>query len=94
MPKTNEQQTKLHPQYLQCLRDLLEYIDQVSEADAPPTSEEIKRDFVGMKMQGETVNTKSLLAQYLDNYIKTKHTQEECIGFIDGFEAFLHSKLK
>ena len=23
----------------------------------------------------------------LDKYIKDKHTQEECVGFIDGFEA-------
>ncbi len=25
-------------------------------------------------------------ASELDAYIKRKHTQEECIGFIDGFE--------
>lgn len=25
------------------------------------------------------------LAKYLDSYVKSKHTQEECIGFIDGF---------
>lgn len=25
-------------------------------------------------------------ASELENYVKAKHTQEECIGFIDGFE--------
>lgn len=25
-------------------------------------------------------------AKELENYVKAKHTQEECIGFIDGFE--------
>ncbi len=29
---------------------------------------------------------KKELAKELDKYIKAKHTQEECIGFIDGFE--------
>ena len=27
------------------------------------------------------------LAKALDIYVKQKHTQEECIGFIDGFKA-------
>ena len=26
------------------------------------------------------------LSESLDKYIKEKHTQEECIGFIDGFK--------
>jgi hypothetical protein len=26
------------------------------------------------------------LASELEYYVKAKHTQEECIGFIDGFE--------
>ena len=26
------------------------------------------------------------LATVLDKYIKDKHTQEECVGFIDGYE--------
>lgn len=25
-------------------------------------------------------------ARELEHYVKAKHTQEECIGFIDGFE--------
>ena len=30
-----------------------------------------------------------LLAQSLEKYVREKHTQEECVGFIDGFkEAF------
>ena len=29
---------------------------------------------------------KTKLAESLDAYIKLKHTQEECSGFIDGFE--------
>lgn len=30
-----------------------------------------------------------LLASSLEQYIREKHTQEECIGFIDGFKAAL-----
>jgi len=36
---------------------------------------------------------KAMLADDLSTYIKDKHTQEECIGFIDGYNAAL-SKLK
>ena len=36
---------------------------------------------------------KAMLADDLSVYIKDKHTQEECIGFIDGYNAAL-SKLK
>ncbi len=32
------------------------------------------------------IDTKLELAKALDTYIKEKHTQEECTGFIDGFE--------
>jgi hypothetical protein len=34
-----------------------------------------------------------MLADDLSAYIKDKHTQEECIGFIDGYNAAL-TKLK
>ena len=34
-----------------------------------------------------------MLADDLTNYIKDKHTQEECIGFIDGYKLAL-SKVK
>lgn len=30
-----------------------------------------------------------MLADDLSIYIKAKHTQEKCIGFIDGYEAAL-----
>lgn len=33
-----------------------------------------------------------LLANSLDAYIKEKHTQEECIGYIDGFKQAVRSK--
>ena len=36
---------------------------------------------------------KAMLADDLSAYIKDKHTQEECIGFIDGYKAAL-AKLK
>ena len=36
---------------------------------------------------------KAMLADDLSAYIKDKHTQEECIGFIDGYNAAL-TKLK
>ncbi len=32
------------------------------------------------------VTHKDRLAKALDKYVKEKHTQEECIGFIDGFD--------
>jgi hypothetical protein len=32
------------------------------------------------------MDEKKLLAECLDVYIKEKHTQEECTGFINGFE--------
>ena len=32
------------------------------------------------------IDTKLELAKALDTYIKEKHTQEECTGFIEGFE--------
>jgi hypothetical protein len=34
------------------------------------------------------IDTKLELAKALDTYIKEKHTQEECTGFIDGFEKY------
>lgn len=36
---------------------------------------------------------KAMLADDLSVYVKDKHTQEECIGFIDGYNAALN-KLK
>jgi len=36
---------------------------------------------------------KAMLADDLSAYIKEKHTQEECVGFIDGYNAAL-TKLK
>ena len=36
-------------EYLQCLIDLKEYIDEVSTEDEPPTIKEIIRDFVELK---------------------------------------------
>jgi hypothetical protein len=36
---------------------------------------------------------KAMLADDLSAYINEKHTQEECIGFIDGYKSAL-SKLK
>lgn len=41
------------------------------------------------KEQFSSELTEKLLAKCLDSYVREKHTQEECIGFIDGFkEAF------
>lgn len=31
------------------------------------------------------------MEKQLDKYIKEKHTQEECVGFIDGFAAAMES---
>ena len=39
------------------------------------------------------IEEKAMLADDLSAYIKDKHTQEECIGFIDGYNASL-TKLK
>ena len=36
---------------------------------------------------------KAMLADDLTDYINKKHTQEECSGFIDGYESALN-KLK
>lgn len=33
------------------------------------------------------MNDKKLQEAAMDKYIKEKHTQEECIGFIDGFNV-------
>jgi transposase-like protein len=35
------------------------------------------------------MDEKKELAEALDTYIKEKHTQEECVGFIAGFEKAL-----
>jgi hypothetical protein len=35
------------------------------------------------------MSAKDKLASELDKYIREKHTQDECMGFIDGFEAAL-----
>lgn len=35
------------------------------------------------------IDEKKLLAEELNKYIKLEKTQEECIGFIDGFEKAL-----
>ena len=35
------------------------------------------------------MNEEKLLADSLETYIRDKHTQEECIGFIDGFKKAL-----
>lgn len=35
-----------------------------------------------------------VLAKLLDKYVKEKHTQEECIGFIDGFNECWDYNLK
>jgi hypothetical protein len=35
------------------------------------------------------MNEEKLLADSLETYIRDKHTQEECIGFIDGFKEAL-----
>jgi hypothetical protein len=37
----------------------------------------------------EATDKEKLLAKHLDVYIKDRHTQEECIGFIDGFKEAL-----
>lgn len=37
----------------------------------------------------EKETQESMLASDLSAYIATKHTQEECIGFIDGYKAAL-----
>jgi predicted HicB family RNase H-like nuclease len=57
-----------------------------------PEKEEFKIDFsniIGLmeayhKAKVEGISDEK--AKSLDSYIKLKHTQEECIGFIDGFE--------
>jgi hypothetical protein len=33
--------------------------------------------------------TKEQQEAWVSNYVKEKHTQDECIGFIDGFEKAL-----
>ena len=35
------------------------------------------------------MNEEKLLADCLETYVREKHTQEECIGFIDGFKEAL-----
>ncbi len=35
------------------------------------------------------MNKEKMLADSLEIYIREKHTQEECIGFIDGFKEAL-----
>lgn len=35
------------------------------------------------------MNEEKLLANSLETYVREKHTQEECIGFIDGFKEAL-----
>jgi hypothetical protein len=35
------------------------------------------------------MNEEKLLADNLETYVREKHTQEECIGFIDGFKEAL-----
>jgi len=35
------------------------------------------------------MDEKKILADSLNDYIKKKHTQDECIGFIDGFKEAL-----
>jgi hypothetical protein len=43
----------------------------------------------------ETKTEKSdVLAKLLDKYVKEKHTQEECIGFIDGFNECWEYNIK
>lgn len=43
-------------------------------------------------VRGKYTNNEVILALCLDKYIREGHTQEECIGFIDGFNAALNSK--
>lgn len=41
--------------------------------------------------------TKEQQEAWVNNYIKEKHTQDECIGFIDGIEkvlSFVQEKMK
>ncbi len=40
-------------------------------------------------MNEETKQMERFLAEHLNVYIKDKHTQEECVGFIDGFKEAL-----
>jgi len=35
---------------------------------------------------GKDIDVAKLLPKQLDEYVREEHTQEECIGFIDGFE--------
>ena len=35
--------------------------------------------------------TKEQQEAWVDNYIKAKHTQDECIGFIDGIEKAMEA---
>ena len=35
---------------------------------------------------GKDIDVANLLPKQLDEYVREKHTQEECVGFIDGFE--------
>lgn len=37
----------------------------------------------------ETKQMERFLAEHLSIYIKARHTQEECVGFIDGFKEAL-----
>ena len=40
-------------------------------------------------MNKEAEQMERLLAEHLNVYIKAQHTQDECIGFIDGFKEAL-----
>jgi hypothetical protein len=41
---------------------------------------------LGLEKKNSIAKQNPQLQKALDIYIKEKHTQEECIGFIDGFE--------
>lgn len=52
----------------------------------PKMVERAKESLKGVTLPEEiAIKSSDVLAKLLDNYIKEKHTQEECIGFIDGF---------
>lgn len=61
----------------------------------PKMVERAKESLKGVTLPEVPTNEKSdVLAKLLDKYIKEKHTQEECIGFIDGFNECWEYNLK
>ena len=57
------------------------------------TKKKHKSKYTFLKKMNKEYKQKIMLLDELSAYIKEKHTQEECIGFIDGYKAAI-SKIK